>query len=82
MAITSESHGLVCFRYPDLREKSRTAVYTTVWNVLDYPACVIPVGSSVDPLLDAQKSRTSFYGDTDRKNWEYCKCTLSLIVDV
>ncbi|KAF5359680.1 hypothetical protein D9756_002870 [Leucocoprinus leucothites] len=44
--------------------------YTFVWNVLDYPSCVVPVGSTVDPLLDAKKSRESFYSEADRRNWE------------
>ncbi|KAF5350631.1 hypothetical protein D9756_008560 [Leucocoprinus leucothites] len=46
------------------------AQYTTVWNTLDYPACVVPVGARVDPILDVKKPRDSFYGDGDRRNWD------------
>ncbi|KAF7762070.1 hypothetical protein Agabi119p4_8663 [Agaricus bisporus var. burnettii] len=48
----------------------RNAVYTTVWNILDYPAIAIPV-TTVDPILDVKRERSSFYNEDDRTNWEY-----------
>ncbi|KAJ3563715.1 hypothetical protein NP233_g8763 [Leucocoprinus birnbaumii] len=50
--------------------KNRHYNYTFIWNVLDYPCCAIPVGSKVDPQLDAKRPRASFYGDADRQNWD------------
>ncbi|KAF5359209.1 hypothetical protein D9756_002880 [Leucocoprinus leucothites] len=44
--------------------------YTCVWNFLDYPACVVPLGLKVDPLLDVKTPRDSFHNDADQKNWE------------
>ncbi|KAF9452079.1 amidase signature enzyme [Macrolepiota fuliginosa MF-IS2] len=49
---------------------NKYATYTTVWNILDYPACVIPV-SKIDPVLDAKQTRDSFHNDIDRQNWEF-----------
>ncbi|KAJ3567617.1 hypothetical protein NP233_g6250 [Leucocoprinus birnbaumii] len=50
--------------------KNRHYNYTFIWNVLDYPCCAIPVGSKVDPQLDAKRPRASFCGDADRQNWD------------
>ncbi|KAH7915795.1 general amidase [Hygrophoropsis aurantiaca] len=55
---TATPHGL-----------NRYTNYTTVWNALDYPACVIPV-STVDPVLDAKKPAHAFIDDYDRKIYE------------
>ncbi|KAG6840840.1 hypothetical protein C0991_003787 [Blastosporella zonata] len=51
--------------------KSITAAYTLVWNVLDYPALVIPV-SKVDQTLDAQRAPHDFLSDMDKLVHELC----------
>jgi len=43
----------------------RHAVYTLIWNNLDYPACAFPV-TEVDPTLDPIEPREHFLGDDDR----------------
>lgn len=47
-------------------------MYTTVFNALDYPACIIPV-SKVDSALDAKKPPHGFLNTTDKSNYELCK---------
>ncbi|KAF8221180.1 amidase [Tricholoma matsutake] len=49
--------------------KNRNTQYTTVWNVLDYPAVVIPV-SKVDPNLDKAKPPHAFLSRTDKAHYE------------
>ena len=48
------------------------ANYTSVWNGLDYPACVIPV-TQVDPVLDVPQTRSKFISDADRENHDLCE---------
>ncbi|KAG6908272.1 hypothetical protein DXG01_005537 [Tephrocybe rancida] len=50
--------------------KFATAAYTTVWNVLDYPALVIPV-SKVDQALDVKKPAHEFLNELDESNYEF-----------
>ncbi|KAG6863531.1 hypothetical protein C0993_011189 [Termitomyces sp. T159_Od127] len=49
--------------------EDRYVAYTMVWNVLDYPALVIPV-SKVDPALDAKKPAHEFLSDMDKLIYE------------
>ena len=49
----------------------RHAQYTTVWNVLDYPALVIPI-SKVDPNLDKPKPAHVFLSKADEEHYETC----------
>ncbi|KAG6844210.1 hypothetical protein H0H87_008879 [Tephrocybe sp. NHM501043] len=49
--------------------KFLTAAYTIVWNVLDYPALVIPV-SRVDQALDVKKPAHEFLSDLDKSVYE------------
>lgn len=49
----------------------RHAQYTTVWNVLDYPALVIPI-SKVDPNLDKPKPAHAFLSKVDEEHYETC----------
>ncbi|KAJ7446418.1 general amidase [Mycena galericulata] len=53
---------------------NKTAQYTMSWNLLDYPALVIPV-SKVDQELDAKQPRDWFYTDEDREIYERCTCS-------
>jgi amidase len=55
------------------------AQYTTVWNVLDYPALVIPV-SKVDPNLDKAKPAYTFLSRADKAHHETCAC-LHILID-
>jgi hypothetical protein len=47
-------------------------LYTGLFNILDYPAVVLPVGT-IDPALDVKHPRESFFSDDDRESWEWCK---------
>ncbi|KAG5727449.1 Acetamidase [Termitomyces sp. T112] len=49
--------------------KSPNIAYTMVWNVLDYPALVIPV-SRVDPTVDVKKPAHEFLSDSDKSVYE------------
>ncbi|TFK77300.1 general amidase [Pluteus cervinus] len=49
--------------------QNRDANYTTVWNVLDYSAAVLPV-TKVIPSLDVQRPAHKFYDHHDRYNYE------------
>ncbi|CAL1717065.1 unnamed protein product [Somion occarium] len=49
--------------------KNRDASYTTVWNALDYVACVFPV-TKVDPSTDVKKPAHAFLSDRDKANYE------------
>ncbi|KAF9011699.1 amidase signature domain-containing protein [Cyathus striatus] len=48
---------------------NKTASYTMVWNVLDYPALIMPV-SKVDLELDKPVPPHAFYGKADKENYE------------
>lgn len=49
--------------------KNRDATYTTVWNALDYAACVFPV-TKVDPAIDGKKPPHQFLSDKDQRNYD------------
>ncbi|RDB19727.1 Acetamidase [Hypsizygus marmoreus] len=49
--------------------KNTSANYTLVWNVLDYPALVIPV-SRVDQELDTKQPAHKFLSEDDKANYE------------
>ena len=49
-----------------------SANYTAIWNLLDYPAAVIPVGKVVSMDLVDDPSNAK-YGDTDYKIYQKCK---------
>jgi amidase len=46
-----------------------SASYTMVFNFLDYPAMAIPV-TRVDPKLDQQRPRQTFYNDADKAHYD------------
>jgi Asp-tRNA(Asn)/Glu-tRNA(Gln) amidotransferase A subunit family amidase len=48
--------------------------YTSVWNVLDYPALVVPTGLKVDQALDVVDTLYAPRNDVDAK--EHAKCEL------
>src|ERR1700722_911199 len=52
--------------------------YTVIWNMLDYPALVIPV-SKVDQTIDIKRPPHAFYGVEDKCNYELCQCYLFLL---
>ena len=49
------------------------ALYTTIWNGLDYVALVVPTGLFVDPILDKPQVRRNFYNKLDKSNYEFCE---------
>ncbi|KAI9511286.1 general amidase [Russula earlei] len=54
---------------PPPHGKNTNAEYTSVWNALDYPACVFPV-TKVDPLLDQPKPAHRFLSEEDQAVYE------------
>ena len=44
-----------------------------IWNLLDYPALVIPI-TKVDPRTDIKRTRSEFFGEFDRRVYEFCTC--------
>jgi len=51
---------------------NRHAIYTLIWNNLDYPACAFPV-THVDPALDPIEPREHFLSDDDRSIHALCE---------
>lgn len=49
-------------------ETTRYWGYTSIWNLLDYPAAVFPVGR-VDPELDAEPQEDSYVPRNDQDAW-------------
>ena len=49
--------------------------YTSQWNLLDYPALVIPV-SKVDANVNKTGKRYKPMNDIDREHWELCELCL------
>ncbi|KAF2098440.1 Acetamidase, partial [Rhizodiscina lignyota] len=45
--------------------------YTSTFNMIDYPAMIIPVGSAVDPALDPVDSAFKAAGPEDARNQAY-----------
>ncbi|CDO71533.1 hypothetical protein BN946_scf184911.g3 [Trametes cinnabarina] len=45
--------------------RTRSSIYTIIWNTLDYPALVIPV-TKVIPEVDAKPARETFWSEDDR----------------
>jgi hypothetical protein len=50
--------------------------YTTAWNVLDYPALVIPVSKVTE--ADVKKPPHEFLGNVDKTIYEACEFPFSL----
>lgn len=47
-----QSELILLQRIHSRTDKCRNIIYTSLFNMIDYPAMVIPVNSSVDPKLD------------------------------
>jgi amidase len=47
--------------------------YTSLWNLLDYPALVFPTGLVVDKQLDKMDPNMEFFGSVDEEVAELCK---------
>jgi amidase len=54
-----------------------TASYTAIFNLLDYPAFVIPVGT-VDSLDIRDSVANAKYGDDDAELYKKCKNTRTI----
>lgn len=57
-----------------------TASYTALWNLLDYPSFVLPVGV-VKETDKADGSEKEFYNAFDEKLYKLCKFSLNLYVE-
>ncbi|KAH9849789.1 general amidase [Lenzites betulinus] len=45
--------------------KTRSSIYTVIWNCLDFPSLIIPV-TKVDPSVDGVPLREEFWSDEDK----------------
>ena len=81
MGTTSKNYSCTTQGLTTLTHINRSAQYTIVWNVLDYPSLVIPTGSHVDESLDVKKPALQFYNDLDKANYELCKFYFACMVD-
>jgi hypothetical protein len=52
--------------------------YTSVWNILDFPACAFPFGSVVDPELDKPEYDYKYRNEQDKREWEKCEYFMPL----
>ncbi|KZV77743.1 general amidase, partial [Peniophora sp. CONT] len=50
--------------------KNNSAAYTSVWNALDYSACVFPV-TQVDPAVDVKRAAHAFLSERDEKTYNF-----------
>ena len=63
---------IICPVGPGVAPKHNTAEYwgyTSVWNLLDYPALVVPL-DKVDKKVDVKGKRRRYMNDIDKENWE------------
>jgi amidase len=83
-ACVAPPHGMnKCAGVPPCRNwaygwtsRHRSAVYTSTWNGVDYPALVLPI-AKLDPAVDVKHERTDFMSDEDRESWNWCMSFLS-----
>jgi amidase len=72
--------ALICPVGPGVATRHGTAkywYYTSVWNLLDWPAVVFPIGSA-DKEVDVKNERKRFMSGLDRENWGLCKISDSI----
>ena len=58
-------------------DKWDTATYTGIWNYLDYPAVVLPVGT-VQDSDSADEPSNAKYGEEDLKIYDLCMLVLKV----
>ncbi|KAJ5740994.1 fatty-acid amide hydrolase [Penicillium malachiteum] len=67
---------IICPAYVGVAPEHGTAHYwnyTSVWNLLDHPACVFPFGGVVDPKLDKPEFDYKPRNEQDNCEWKkYC----------
>jgi Asp-tRNA(Asn)/Glu-tRNA(Gln) amidotransferase A subunit family amidase len=81
VGVTGELQGVVdvilCPAGPGVAPRHNTARYwgyTSVWNLLDYPAAVFPV-TKADAQADRVEEGYQPMNETDRENWALCEST-------
>ena len=77
--ITEMVDVILCPASPGVAPAHDTAKYwgyTSVWNLLDYPALVFPV-DKVEPNLDKMVNGFKAMTGVDEEHWKLCKCFLS-----
>lgn len=60
-------------------ETSKYWTYTSLWNLLDYPAGVFPTGLAVEPS-DVPDEAYEFWSEDDKRVWGDCKSLSCLFV--
>lgn len=53
--------------------KAKYWSYTSLWNLLDYPALSVPTPTIADEVLDAKPDRKSSMSAIDEEMWNWCK---------
>ncbi|TID21004.1 hypothetical protein E6O75_ATG05769 [Venturia nashicola] len=51
--------------------KAKYWSYTSLWNLLDYPALSVPTPTNVDERLDTKSDRKAFMSAIDEEMWEW-----------
>jgi amidase len=54
--------------------------YTSIWNLLDYPALAFPTGYFVDKDVDVAKERNSYFGGVDEEVSGLCEWALPFVL--
>ena len=53
-----------------------TPSYTAIWNLLDYPAFVLPTGTVLPSDAVVPKMKEEFYGEEDEMVYKLCRLSL------
>jgi amidase len=57
--------------------KAKYWSYTSLWNLLDYPALSLPTSTVVSEEIDCKPDRKSFMCPMDEEMWGWCRLLLS-----
>lgn len=74
---------ILCPTYPGagvLQGGARYWHYSSIWNILDLPAAVLPSGLACDRALDPREEGYVPRGETDGEVWKDCECSFSFSI--
>lgn len=57
-----------------LQGSARCSHYTSIWNILDLPAVVLPSGLACDKDVDVRDETYKPRSDVDKEEWTACEC--------
>ena len=53
--------------------------YTCIWNLMDYPACIIPTGHVLNTDVRADSAMAK-YGELDQQAYDLCEWSTSSVM--